>query len=372
MTAIRFMWRRPRASPSTARRVATCVVPTYSATGSYTITAQYLGSTNYAPSAVSAPITQVVNAAPFMTPTVTALGSSANPSAVNATVTYTATVTAGGSAVNAAGTVAFTDAGTTISGCGAVALNSSGVATCVIPTNTYSSVGTHAIVANYGTGTYATSSASITQIVITATGLATSTALTSSPDPYTTCTGCTNGSGYSITLTVHVTSGGTAVNGVGTVAFTFKGVSISSCTAQPVNSSGVATCTSNLVPNGAGAYPVVATYSGTGTYGGSSATILQIFGNSGSTPPQTSIATGTTISSSANPSLVNATVTYTATVTGGPTTTGTVAFTDNGTTTARLWERKHCSGGMATCRDSGEHLHDRGAPTPSSPPTRAP
>ena len=206
---------------------------------------------------------------------------------------------------------------------------------------------THPITATYsGTNSYATSSASITQVVNTSTGLPTSTALSSNPDPYATCTGCTNGGGYSIALTVHVTSGGSAVNGVGTVAFTFKGVSISGCTAQPVSASGVATCTSNLVPNGAGAYPVIATYSGTGTYGGSSATILQIFGNSNSTPPQTSIATGTTLSSSLNPSPVNATVTYTATVTGGPATTGTVAFTDNGTTISGCGTQA-LSGGVA-------------------------
>ena len=67
--------------------VATCVV-TYAAVGSHTITAQYLGSTNFASSAVSTAITQVVDNA-----TTTVVVSSANPSVVGQTLVYTASVT---------------------------------------------------------------------------------------------------------------------------------------------------------------------------------------------------------------------------------------------------------------------------------------
>ncbi len=55
-----------------------------------------------------------------MTPTTTTLVSSANPSTVGANVTFTATVT--GSAPT--GSVGFTADGTTLTGCGAVALPS--------------------------------------------------------------------------------------------------------------------------------------------------------------------------------------------------------------------------------------------------------
>src|ERR1035437_2117415 len=90
----------------------------------------------------------------------TALTSSPNPSTVGHAVTYTATV----SPTPDGGTVAFTDNNTTLSGCAAVAVNTStGKATC---TTSYSAVGSHAIVASYsGDPNYAASSGSLTQQV---------------------------------------------------------------------------------------------------------------------------------------------------------------------------------------------------------------
>jgi large repetitive protein len=86
--------------------------------------------------------------------------SSANPSAVGGSVTYTATV----APTPDAGAVAFTDNGTTLTGCGAVAVNTStGKASC---TTSYSAAGSHAIVASYsGDTNYAGSSGSLTQQV---------------------------------------------------------------------------------------------------------------------------------------------------------------------------------------------------------------
>ncbi len=62
------------------------------------------------------------------------------------------------------GTVAFTDAGATIAGCGSVPVDTTGTATCRV---TYSSVGTHTITAAYsGDATFAAStSSSLTQQV---------------------------------------------------------------------------------------------------------------------------------------------------------------------------------------------------------------
>src|ERR1035437_405360 len=90
----------------------------------------------------------------------TALTSSPNPSTVGQAVTYTATV----SPTPDGGPVAFTDNNTTLSGCAAVAVNTStGKATC---TTSYSAVGSHAIVASYsGDPNYASSSGSLTQQV---------------------------------------------------------------------------------------------------------------------------------------------------------------------------------------------------------------
>jgi hypothetical protein len=95
--------------------------------------------------------------------TLTTLGSSANPANTGNPVTYTASV----SPIPDGGTVAFTDNSTTLSGCGAVAVNiTTGQATC---TTTYSSTGSHSIVANYsGDVNFAASSGGpFTQIVHT-------------------------------------------------------------------------------------------------------------------------------------------------------------------------------------------------------------
>ena len=85
-------------------------------------------------------------------------------------MTYTATVTP----TPDGGTVAFTDNGSTISGCGSVTVNTAtGKATCQA---TYTSAGSHAIIATYSGDTNFESSPSttLTQIVgqtATATGL---------------------------------------------------------------------------------------------------------------------------------------------------------------------------------------------------------
>jgi len=94
------------------------------------------------------------------TPTATALASSSNPSPVFSNVTYTATV----SPTPDGGTVAFTDNSTNISGCGAVAVNTTtGMATC---TTSYGAAGSYTIVATYsGDASFATSGASLTQFV---------------------------------------------------------------------------------------------------------------------------------------------------------------------------------------------------------------
>src|SRR6202042_3033085 len=97
--------------------------------------------------------------------TTTTLVSNNNPSfasGANSSVTLTATVTSGGSPVGE-GTVAFTDGTTTISGCGAQAVNSGGQATC---TTAFATEGAHSIHASYsGTANFGPSSATVSQQV---------------------------------------------------------------------------------------------------------------------------------------------------------------------------------------------------------------
>lgn len=97
------------------------------------------------------------------TPTTTSVVSSLNPANTGQTITFTSTTVQvpSGTPVNA-GTVAFTNNGVTIAGCGAVAVNASGVATC----STTSPQGNRNIVATYsGTATFGASSGSLTQVV---------------------------------------------------------------------------------------------------------------------------------------------------------------------------------------------------------------
>jgi hypothetical protein len=95
-----------------------------------------------------------------VTTTTTAVASSSNPSTVGGSVTYTATV----APTPNGGTMAFTDNAATLSGCAAVAVNTStGKAAC---TTSYGAAGSHDIVASYsGDANYQASSGSLTQHV---------------------------------------------------------------------------------------------------------------------------------------------------------------------------------------------------------------
>ena len=131
----------------TGTATATCTV-TYSATGSHTITVQYLGSAGtYAASAVSSPIIQVVTAGS----TVTTVTSSDLTAVTGQSITYTATVSATAPATgNPTGNVEFFDGGVAIGTCTAKALTgtSTDTATCVV---SYASTtpSSHTITAQY-------------------------------------------------------------------------------------------------------------------------------------------------------------------------------------------------------------------------------
>jgi hypothetical protein len=303
---------------------ATCTV-TYSMAGSHSIVATYMGDSNYLNS-TSATLKQVV--AVGQTQTTTAVVSSVNPSITGNAVTFTATV----SPTPNGGTVDFTDTGVTISGCGAKSL-SVGNATCKV---TYSSVGSHSIVATYsGDSRYLTStSPTLTQIVTI--GTQTTTTLSSSANPSV--------ARKAVTFTATVSP----IPDGGKVDFTDGGSTISGCGAKSL-SAGNATCT--VTYSMAGSHSIVATYSGDSDYlGSTSPALTQVVTGKGT-------QTTTTVTSSANPSVAGNTVVFTATVSPAPD-GGTVVFTDNGATITGCGASS-LSGSNATCAftysSSGSH-----------------
>ncbi|MGA3213240.1 MAG: Ig-like domain-containing protein, partial [Terriglobales bacterium] len=107
----------------------------------------------------------------------------------------------------------------------------------------------------------------------------------------------------------------------GTVVFTSNGAAISGCTAVSLSSAQIATCSTAALAVGTDA--IVATYSGDSNYlGSTSNTVSQVVNKA---------VTATALSSSLNPSNTGQAVTFTATVNGGLSPTGTVSFTANGT-----------------------------------------
>ena len=169
------------------------------------------------------------------------------------------------------------------------------------------------------TGTALSNSPLKIELVATAEPLyATNTSVTSSPNP--------SGLGQSVTFTVTVTTGSGSLTGTVSISDTFNGVTTTLASALPmtpsVGTSAVATfSTSSLV---VGLHSITATYTpGTGDI------------HTGSTSPAEtqSVVEGTSINltSSANPSTVGQSVTFTATITGsagGVNPTGTVYFYD--------------------------------------------
>lgn len=133
------------------------------AAGTHPIVATYSGDGSNA-STSSAPLSQVINAGGGgLTTSTTALASSFNPSFFKLPVTYTATVTG----TNPTGAVNFKDNGTTIGGCGAVALAGAGNTRTAQCTTGSLLPGTHPLTATYSgdAGNTASTSPILTQTV---------------------------------------------------------------------------------------------------------------------------------------------------------------------------------------------------------------
>ncbi len=249
--------------------------------GSNTITATYGGDGNN--NTATASLTQTVNKG---TPTVTVTTS--GPSTYGGTVTITTTVPPG-----TTGTVTITSGGVTL-GSGPVT-----PAGTVIITTTELPVGTDTITASYGgdNNNYP-ATGSTTEIVGKTTPSVTVT--TSGPSTY----------GDPVTITTTVPPGTT-----GTVTITSGGTTVGTGTISPT---GTVTVTTTTLP--VGTDPITVSYGGDGNNTSATGTTTQVV--SKATP-------AVTLVSSANPSTVSQSVTFTATV---PTTaSGTITFLDGST-----------------------------------------
>ena len=234
-------------------RTAACTT-TALASGSRSITAVFAGDAINA-TATSPVFVQGVG----LSGSTTTLASSGNPSILGSSVTFTATVT--GSAPT--GPVNFTDGGTSLTGCAAVALSGGGnspIATCTAPSL---SAGVHNVVATYaGNSNNVGSTSAMVAEAITVTS---TTTIATSLTP--------QNLGKLVTFTATVT----ATAPTGSVDFQDGGTSIANCNMAPVTGSGnsrTATCLATTL--GLGTHSIVAVYSGDlGNVGSSSTAITQ-------------------------------------------------------------------------------------------------
>ena len=281
-------------------RTASCATAAL-AVGSHSVTGAYSGDASNGASASSA-LTEVVNKSASST----SASSSANPSSTGATVTFTASVTG----FSPSGTVNFTDGGTSIGGCNAVALTGSGNTRTAACSTAALTAGTHSIVASYA-GDASNSISSSNTLSQAVNGSGSTTGLATSLNPSVV------GTSVTFTATVNGTSP------TGTVIFKDGSTSIAGCSAVAVSGSGNArTASCPTAGLATGSHGITAAYSGDASNSSSTSTTL--------TQTVNKATAATSLSSSVNPSAVGAGVTFTATVSGF-TPGGAVNFTDGGT-----------------------------------------
>jgi autotransporter-associated beta strand protein len=273
--------------------------------GSHSITAVYAGDTNFAGS-TSPIMTQTVNQAA----TTSAVVSSANPSVFGQSITFTATVTtsAPGAGVPT-GSVTFMDGATTL---GTGTLNGSGQTTLI---TSALSLGSHSITVVYAGDTNYTTSTSST-LSQTVNQAATTSAVASSANPSVV--------GQSVTFTATVTASAPGSGTpTGTVTFNDGATTLGTGT---LDGSGQTTLITSALSLGGHSITVV--YAGDTNFTASTSSTL--------TQTVNQAATTSSVASSANPSVVGQSVTFTATVAasapGSGTPTGTVTFKDGATT----------------------------------------
>lgn len=246
------------------------------------ITATYGGDANYT-SATGTTTQTVAKTTPSST-----LTSSPNPSLPGSPVTLTDTLPN-----NATGTVTFTNGSTSLG----TSTVTNGIATLITSTLP---LGSDPITATYsGDGNFNSSIATTTQTVAKANP--TLTVTTSGPSTF----------GQSVTITASVPNGPT-----GTITITSGGVTLGSGTITASN--GAVTITTTTLPIGSDV--ITANYPGDATNNSATGTTTQTVTKASPTE---------TLASSANPSTLNQSVTFTATLPTG--TTGTVTFASGST-----------------------------------------
>ena len=262
--------------------------------GSHTVTAVYAGTHAYTGS-TSPPLTQLVE----KDGTTLAVVSSENPSVFGGAVTFTATATTDSTGGTPTGTITFEDGDVTL---GSVELDEDGVATY---TTSALGGGTHPIIATYGGDAAHAGGARATlhQVVETA---ETSVAVTSSVTPSV--------FGQATTLSATVSSA-VAADRTGSVTFFDDAVMLGTGTVA----NDVATFTTGAL--GVGSHVIVAVYSGDANFSGGTGTVTHRVDKA---------STSTALVASSSPSLVGASVTFSANVTasapGDGTPTGQVTF----------------------------------------------
>lgn len=324
----------------TNNQTATCSYAFSSAIPSpgATITATYSGDSNFS-SGTPATIAEIVTAAN----TTTTVVSTPNPSAVNQQVAFTATVTPVYTAGTGkpTGTVQFSNASTNP----ATPLCTVTIANGFVPVcnASFSSQGAYNIVATYtsGDGNFlGSTSGAYTQNVGAG---PTSVTLTSSLNPSSV------NQLVAFNATIGFNTSGTA-QPTGTVSYYDGAATLANCTftatsAAPFTNGIVPACSvalSTAVP-----HPISAKYSGDSNFNAATSTVLSQGVNATSTT--------TTVSSLPNPSVVNTSVTFTATVTpaftaGSAAPAGKVVFTNTSTAPTTTLCTEPLSGGVVqTC-----------------------
>ena len=309
-------------SQTSGNATDTCVTSDLPAGKPDSVTATYSGDSNYSASPASAGVNVTVSsgsATTSLTCTSTDPNSPtcSNTVALNATLTFTESVSAPSGGITPTGTVTFYANGSKISACGtggAVTLSSGSAAcsTSSLKANTYS------IVAKYsGDSNYSATTDTLNNLVIGQAGT-TITVASSSP------TSTVNQS-VTFSATVGPASASPALSGTVTFVDTSNGNATICAGAVDPTSQQFSCSTQGL---SLGTHKIQAQYSADTNYSGSNSSLLTQQVNAGT-------ATIPSFSSSSNPSVVNNTVTFTATVSvpSGPTPpAGYVHFTANGNT----------------------------------------
>ncbi len=299
------------------------------AVGAHTISAIYSGDASFNGSAGNLAASQRVS----KTNTTAGIVSSANPSIFGQAITFTVTITPVAPGAGApSGVVTFTIDNAVVGTSGV----SGGVATYVTQTLV---VGTHAVTATYGgdanfnIGTATLASGQIVNKANTSTTIASSV----------------NASVYGQSVTFTATVAVLAPSGTvlsGSVNFMVDGVIV----LTPTLSGGVALFTTSALP--AGTHAISATYAGTTSINGSTATL---------SPDQTvnNASTATSVGSSANPSVYGQVITFTAVVSLVAPSTGTPQGVMNFIIDSNLVSAPTISGGVAqyvtTTLSAGTH-----------------